>query len=85
MNTDTGVLKLRDTLDRETKDVYNLVIRVSDGVQFTETTVIVQVSVVILFFLFFCKKSEALLRKKKNLNIKIKRRLAEKDVVYNFT
>lgn len=44
LNTDSGVLKLRDTLDRETKDVYYLVLRVSDGVQYTETTVTIQVS-----------------------------------------
>lgn len=43
LNSETGVLRLRDTLDRETKDVYMLVIRVSDGVQFTETTVSIQV------------------------------------------
>lgn len=44
LNSETGVLRLKDTLDRETKDVYMLVIRVSDGVQFTETTVSIQVS-----------------------------------------
>lgn len=38
-----GTLKLRDTLDRETKDLYKLVIRVTDGVQFTETTIAIQV------------------------------------------
>lgn len=44
LNAESGVLKLRDTLDRETKDEYTLVVRVSDGIQFSETTVIVQVS-----------------------------------------
>ncbi|TDG46679.1 hypothetical protein AWZ03_006859 [Drosophila navojoa] len=39
----SGKLQLKDTLDRETKDVYNMRIRVSDGVQYTETDVIVQV------------------------------------------
>lgn len=38
-----GTLKLRDTLDRESKDLYKLLIRVTDGVQFTETTITVQV------------------------------------------
>lgn len=38
-----GTLKLRDTLDRETKDLYKLLIRVTDGVQYTETTIAVQV------------------------------------------
>lgn len=40
----SGKLQLKDTLDRETKDVYNMRIRVNDGVQYTETDVIVQVS-----------------------------------------
>lgn len=40
----TGLLKLRDTLDRETEDTYRLVVSVTDGVQSTETTVTVQVS-----------------------------------------
>ena len=44
LEKDTGVLKLRDTLDRETKDLYKLVIRVTDGVQYTETTIAIQVS-----------------------------------------
>ncbi|CRL00707.1 CLUMA_CG013964, isoform A [Clunio marinus] len=39
-----GTLKLRDTLDRETKDLYKLLIRVTDGVQFTETTIAIQVT-----------------------------------------
>lgn len=38
-----GTLKLRDTLDRETKDLYKLLIRVTDGEQFTETTISIQV------------------------------------------
>lgn len=40
----TGLLKLRDALDRETEDTYRLVVSVTDGVQSTETTVTVQVS-----------------------------------------
>lgn len=39
-----GILKLRDTLDRETKDLYKLLIRVTDGVQYTETTIAIQVN-----------------------------------------
>ena len=50
LNTDTGVLKLRDTLDRETKDTYSLLVRVSDGVQFTETTLTIQVSLMDFFY-----------------------------------
>lgn len=44
LHAEMGLLTLRDTLDRETKDEYSLVVRVSDGIQFTETIVIVQVS-----------------------------------------
>lgn len=49
LNADTGVLKLRDTLDRETKDEYSLVVRVSDSIQFSETIVTVQVSFCAIF------------------------------------
>jgi hypothetical protein len=38
-----GTLMLRDTLDRETKDLYKLLIRVTDGLQYTETTISIQV------------------------------------------
>lgn len=38
-----GTLKLRGTLDREKKDLYKLLVRVTDGVQYTETTISVQV------------------------------------------
>lgn len=43
LDTNSGILKLIDTLDRETKDMYELLVRVSDGVQNTETIVAVQV------------------------------------------
>lgn len=46
----TGKLQLRDSLDRETKDKYNMRIRVSDGVQYTETDIIIQVSNRNVFF-----------------------------------
>nr|XP_022911091.1 cadherin-related tumor suppressor [Onthophagus taurus] len=39
-----GVLTLTDSLDRETKDSYQLTIRASDGVQHTDTTVLIQVT-----------------------------------------
>ncbi|XP_064546558.1 cadherin-related tumor suppressor [Drosophila montana] len=39
----SGKLQLKDSLDRETKDKYNMRIRVSDGVQYTETDIIIQV------------------------------------------
>lgn len=38
-----GTLKLRATLDRESKDLYKLLIRVTDGVQYTETVIVVEV------------------------------------------
>ncbi|XP_050300468.1 cadherin-related tumor suppressor isoform X2 [Anthonomus grandis grandis] len=40
----SGVLKLTDSLDRETKDVYKLTIRASDGIQTTDTVVTVEVN-----------------------------------------
>ncbi|KAA0187706.1 hypothetical protein HAZT_HAZT002488 [Hyalella azteca] len=40
----TGHLSLRETLDRETKDLYELVVRASDAVQHTDTTVYIQVT-----------------------------------------
>lgn len=43
LDKENGILKLSDSLDRETKDLYKLIVRVSDGVQYTETTVSVQV------------------------------------------
>lgn len=39
----TGKLILNDTLDRETKSKYELRIRVSDGVQYTEAYATIQV------------------------------------------
>ncbi|KAJ9591226.1 hypothetical protein L9F63_002232, partial [Diploptera punctata] len=36
---DTGVLRLREALDRETRDTYRLQVRASDGVQHTDTMV----------------------------------------------
>lgn len=44
LDTNSGILKLIDTLDRETKDLYKLMVRVSDGSQDTETIVSVQVN-----------------------------------------
>lgn len=46
LDANSGLLTLRDTLDREMKDEYELVVRASDGIQYTETTVTVQVSFV---------------------------------------
>lgn len=44
LDKNSGILKLIDTLDRETKEIYKLSVRVSDGVQNTDTIVSVQVS-----------------------------------------
>lgn len=46
----TGVLELRDTLDREIKDNYKLLIRVTDGIQSTEETATVEVSKKKIYF-----------------------------------
>lgn len=53
LESKTGKLRLQDSLDRETKDVYHLVIRVTDGMQFTETIVTVQVRIITIFVCFF--------------------------------
>lgn len=45
LDKNSGILKLIDTLDREMKDVYKLSVRVSDGVQNTDTIVSIQVSI----------------------------------------
>lgn len=39
----TGVLRLRDALDREAVDSYRLLVRASDGVQTTDAYVTIQV------------------------------------------
>lgn len=44
LDKSSGILKLIDTLDRESKEVYKLSVRVSDGVQNTDTIVSIQVS-----------------------------------------
>lgn len=53
LDKNSGILKLIDTLDRETKELYKLNVRVSDGVQNTDTIVSVQVK----------RKYSAILRK----------------------
>ncbi|XP_044732152.1 cadherin-related tumor suppressor [Chrysoperla carnea] len=44
LDSNTGVLQLKDTLDRETQDTYKLRVRVSDTLQYTDTIVIVMVT-----------------------------------------
>lgn len=48
LDADSGVLRLVDSLDRETKDLYKLTVRASDGNQHTDTVVDIQVSSVVL-------------------------------------
>lgn len=43
LDKNSGALKLIDTLDRETKGLYELMIRVSDGIQDSDTKISVQV------------------------------------------
>lgn len=45
LDKNSGILKLIDSLDRELKETYKLSVRVSDGVQNTDTIVSVQVSI----------------------------------------
>uniref|UniRef100_A0A182F4L6 Protocadherin-16 n=1 Tax=Anopheles albimanus TaxID=7167 RepID=A0A182F4L6_ANOAL len=44
LERETGLLKLRDTLDRESVSSYRLTVSVTDGIQSTETTITVQVT-----------------------------------------
>ncbi|XP_037957800.1 cadherin-related tumor suppressor [Teleopsis dalmanni] len=44
LEPETGKLRLKDALDRETKDKYKLQIRVSDGVQYTDTIATIEVT-----------------------------------------
>lgn len=54
LDKNTGILKLIDTLDRETKDLYKLNVRVSDGVQHTDKFASIQVNNYLLMnFLYF--------------------------------
>lgn len=50
----TGVLKLMDSLDRESKDLYKLNVRCSDGIQESDTIITVEVSGVNAFSFFTC-------------------------------
>lgn len=43
LDSASGVLEVVDAVDRETKDVYRLIVRASDGIQYTDTTVTVEV------------------------------------------
>lgn len=49
LDKNSGILKLIDTLDRETKDLYKLTVRVSDGVQHTDTFVSIQVNKLVVY------------------------------------
>ncbi|XP_031340977.1 cadherin-related tumor suppressor [Photinus pyralis] len=44
LDSTSGVLQLIDSVDRETKDVYKLTIRASDGIQHSDTVITVQVT-----------------------------------------
>lgn len=43
LEPDSGLLKLVEPLDREVHDSYKLVVRASDGIQYTDTTITIQV------------------------------------------
>lgn len=43
LDKNSGIIKLKETLDREIKDTYKLVISVTDGKQHTEAVVLIQV------------------------------------------
>lgn len=43
LDTQSGVLSLKDPLDRETISEYQVIVRADDGIQYTDVTVVVQV------------------------------------------
>ncbi|KAK9886911.1 hypothetical protein WA026_019169 [Henosepilachna vigintioctopunctata] len=44
INEESGVLQLVEALDRETKDVYKLIVRAGDGNQYTDATLTIEVT-----------------------------------------
>lgn len=50
LESSTGVVRLNDSLDRETKDMYKLHVRASDGVQYSDA--VIKVTVIKIFFFF---------------------------------
>jgi protocadherin Fat 4 len=44
LESSRGLLTLRDSLDRETRSEYKLVVRADDGEQYSETTVVIKVT-----------------------------------------
>lgn len=52
LDPNSGVLVLKDPLDRETLAEYQLVVRADDGVQFTDVNIVVQVRIVLVYFQF---------------------------------
>ncbi|KAI9584023.1 hypothetical protein GQX74_010358 [Glossina fuscipes] len=55
LEPDTGKLRLKDALDRELKNNYKLRVRVSDGVQHTDTLIIIEL---LLFLLLLNQKQK---------------------------
>lgn len=53
IDSSDGSLKLADTLDREENEEHEFVVQVSDGIHFTNATVVVKVTEKSLFFFFF--------------------------------
>lgn len=45
LDSSTGVLTLKDPLDRETVPEYKVIVRAEDGIQFTDVTITVQVCI----------------------------------------
>lgn len=51
LDSRTGTLSLKDPLDRETIAEYREIIRADDGMQYTDVTVVIQVSVLISLYI----------------------------------
>lgn len=49
LDSKSGVLTLREPLDRETISEYQVTVRAEDGIQYTDVTIVVQVRITHLF------------------------------------
>lgn len=56
LDPQTGLLTLKDPLDRETISEYHVIVRADDGIQFTDVTIVVQVCCFTSFF-YECNSS----------------------------
>lgn len=59
LESSTGVIRLKEPLDRERKDLYSLTVQASDGVQQTETILEIMVKKFLIPFYFFLLRNKS--------------------------